>query len=79
MGGTGAVDGRITEHAQCAAYHGVVRKQQQLITQHSCFAEMRPILKNANISRDDIGEFMYCYKTRHFKTASPCTNSIVLR
>ena len=31
----------------------------------SYFAEMQPIFKNANISRDDIGEFMYCYAVQH--------------
>ena len=29
------------------------------------FAEMQPIFKNANISRDDIGEFMYSYAIKH--------------
>ena len=31
----------------------------------SYFAEMQPIFKNANISRDDIGEFMYSYAVQH--------------
>ena len=29
------------------------------------FAEMQPIFKNANISRDDIGEFMYSCAIKH--------------
>ena len=29
------------------------------------FAEMQPIFKNANISRDDIGELMYSYAIKH--------------
>ena len=31
----------------------------------SYFAEMQPIFLNANISREDIGEFMYSYAVQH--------------
>ena len=39
----------------------------------SDFAEMQPIFKNANISRDDISEFMYSYAVQHeiFKKLRP--------
>ena len=40
------------------------------------FAEMQPIFKNANISRDDIGEFMYSYAIKHDILKQPCRSLI---